>query len=71
MEISDHFSPHTTAMELITHTVQTTLLKVVQISLKSHTFFFQCGQNTILEDLHVSYYCGIGKRKGSCHFVMK
>jgi hypothetical protein len=44
-------------MELITHTVHTTLLKVVQISLKS--------QNTILEDLHVSYYCGIGKRKGS------
>jgi len=39
--------PHTTAMELITHTMHTTLLKVVQISLKSHTFFFQWGQNTI------------------------
>jgi len=28
--------PHTTAMELITHTLHTTLLKVVQISQKSH-----------------------------------
>ena len=63
--------PHRTAMELNTHIVHTALLKVVQISLKSHNFFFQWGQNKILEDVHVSYYCGIGKRKGSYHFLMK